>query len=266
MYNFDPEKHLHTLDGIPLMGTSTVVGVIAKPLTWWASGLAVKEFGWSPVKDRDKKKIPIDIRLPIAASKFAEIKELSDVAYLQLLDKAYRAHYDNLDRTAVVGTDRHSALEGYVRHIIEEYSGIPMATLGEHESVQLFSEWAVANVSKFLVSESHCYSRRLWTGGIVDLLFLDIQGRTAIMDFKSSREAYLSQFFQIAGYDIAISENGVFNSEGDLIYKTDKTIEYYSVFPFGMEKPTPQFHFEVEEARRGFEAAVVLHKIITGGI
>lgn len=34
------------------------------------------------------------------------------------------------------------------------------------------------------------------------------------MDFKSSKEAYLSQFFQIEGYDIAISENGIFDADG----------------------------------------------------
>lgn len=261
-YKFDKENHVHSLDGICLMGTSTVVGVIAKPLTWWAAGLAVREFGWSPIKGKDKKKIPINIRLPIAAEKFAEVKQLSDVGYLQLLDKAYRAHFENLDKTAVVGTDRHAALENYVKHIITNYAGIPTATLGEHEAVNLFSAWAELNVSRFLVSESHCYSRRLWTGGIVDLLFIDMQKRTAIMDFKSSREAYLSQFFQIAGYDIAITENGVFDNEGEQIYKCHDEIQYYSVLPFGMENPEPQFYYDVADARKAFEAAVVLHKII----
>ena len=42
-YRFIDEngKHLHTLDGIPLIGTSTAVQVLGKGgLTWWAAELA----------------------------------------------------------------------------------------------------------------------------------------------------------------------------------------------------------------------------------
>ena len=44
-YQFNEKEHIHTLDDKPLMGTSTVVGIIAKPLTYWASGLAVGKLG-----------------------------------------------------------------------------------------------------------------------------------------------------------------------------------------------------------------------------
>ena len=260
-YKFDKQQHLHSLDGIPLMGTSTVVGVVAKPLTWWASGLAVKELGWSPVNDRDKKKIPFEQRLPTAASRFAEIKQLSNEEYLKLLDKAYRAHHENLDKTAEVGTDRHEQLERYVRNVLEYFDGEPVE-VEDGTAVNIFSRWAVDHVSRFLVSESHCYSRRLWTGGIVDLLFLDKQDKLVIMDFKSSRQAYLSQFFQIAGYDIAINENGVFDSDGNLIYESKQLVEYYAVLPFGMVNPEPQFFQDTDNAKKAFEASVILHKII----
>jgi hypothetical protein len=261
-YRFDSEHHLHTLDGIPLMGTSTVVGVISKPLSWWASGLAVKEFGWTPVNSKDKKKIPTEQRLPAAAARFAEIKQLSDEEYLKLLDKAYRAHHENLDKTAEVGTDRHEQLEKYVRNVLEYFDGEPVE-VDDTPAVSLFSKWASEHVSRFLISESHCYSRRLWTGGIVDLLFLDKHNKLVIMDFKSSRQAYLSQFFQIAGYDIAIQENGVFDSDGNLIYECEQPIDYYAVLPFGMTNPEPQFYHAVDVAKKAFEASVVLHKIIS---
>ena len=38
-------EHVHQLDGQPLIGTSRVGGILAKPLTYWASGLAVQVFG-----------------------------------------------------------------------------------------------------------------------------------------------------------------------------------------------------------------------------
>ena len=36
-FHNENDKHLHTLNGKPLLGTSTVVGVLAKPLTWRVS-------------------------------------------------------------------------------------------------------------------------------------------------------------------------------------------------------------------------------------
>ena len=46
-YAFNEQDHIPALDGKPLMGTSTVVGVLSKPLTWWAAGEAVKKLGSS---------------------------------------------------------------------------------------------------------------------------------------------------------------------------------------------------------------------------
>src|SRR5437899_1811597 len=39
-------EHLHTLDGKPLIGTSTAIRVLNKPLTWWAAGMALTPLGW----------------------------------------------------------------------------------------------------------------------------------------------------------------------------------------------------------------------------
>jgi hypothetical protein len=264
MYKFDDVNHIHSLDGKPLMGTSTVVGVMSKPLTWWASGLAVSELGWTPINGKDKKPVPIKDRLPIAAQKFAEIKTLNDEEFLKLLDKAYGAHASSLKKSAVKGTDMHEELEKYVKKCIKSYGGVPMPdSKNEHVAVRLFSDWAFENVKKFLVSEGHCYSEKLWTGGIVDLLFLDKQDRLGIMDFKSSKEAYLSQFLQTAGYDLEIAENGIFDANGTQTYVPDRSIGYYAVFPFGMEHPAPQFHFDTAAARQGFKACVILHRLVS---
>lgn len=267
-YQFDEANHIHTLDGKPLMGTSTVVGVIAKPLTWWASGLTVAQLGWMKKLD-PRKSTPEQVkqnaseRFLRANRTLLDLKEMRTDEYLALLDKAYRAHADSLTKSADKGTNMHAELEAYVKTCIAIDDGEPIETkAGCSPAIAIFGRWAVENVKRFIVSEGHCYSERLWTGGISDLLFEDKEGRLGIMDFKSSKEAYLSQFMQIAGYDIAISENGLFDENGKLIYKPDRSIGFYAVFPFGMEKPAPQFHYDTEGAKRGFEAASVLHKLI----
>jgi len=117
MYRFINEKgeHLHTLDGKPLIGTSTVVGVMAKPLTWWAAGLAVKELGWirkadprkatrSECEENDKE------RMRAAIDRLDAYKMMYAGDYIKLLDKAYRAHADSLTKSADKGTDMHADL------------------------------------------------------------------------------------------------------------------------------------------------------------
>jgi hypothetical protein len=269
MYRFINEKgeHLHELDGKPLIGTSTVVGVMAKPLTWWVADLAVKELGW--VKKADPRKVTRSEveenekeRMGAAIDQLDAYKMMFAPDYIKLLDKAYRAHADSLTKSADKGTDMHGELEAYVKVCINENSGKPFPTGTEgHPAVNIFAVWAVENVERFIASEVHCYSERLWTGGITDCIFEDKQNRTAIMDFKSSKEAYLSQFFQIAGYDIAISENGIFDSDGKHMGVVEP-ISYYAVFPFGMENPAPSFHYDTAGAKKGFEACVVLHKLV----
>ena len=260
MYKFINTKgeHLHELDGKPLIGTSTVLNVLAKPLTWWAAGLAVKELGWlNPKESSDTERINSanDSRLKIANS--------TDEEYLKLLDKAYRAHSVKLDKSAEEGTDMHEELEKYIKSCIETNSGIPLAhSVGEIVQVSIFVDWALANIKRFIVSEGYCYSTRLWVGGIVDVLAELKDGQIGIIDFKSSKDVYFSQFLQCSGYAIEISENGLFDKEGNELYKLEGPISFYAVFPFGAKKVEPQFNYDVEAVKKGFESCVQLYKLI----
>lgn len=152
----------------------------------------------------------------------------------------------------------HSHLERYVKKCIlfkevceplEEYS----------KQVKIFAEWAKTNVKQFLVSEGFCYSERLWVGGGLDCLYEDMEGRTVVLDFKSSKEAYSSHFLQNALYDIQITENGVFDEKGNLLLKVGE-IGYYAVFPFGAEEPKPEFWFDTVGAKQDAEAVITLAK------
>ena len=40
-FTFDEARHLYKLDGKPLTGVTTILGVLAKPLTQWAANCAV---------------------------------------------------------------------------------------------------------------------------------------------------------------------------------------------------------------------------------
>ena len=133
---------------------------------------------------------------------------------------------------------------------------------GEYaERIKPFIEWTDRNVEKFLWSEMHCYSETFWVGGISDCGALLKTGKTVIIDFKSSKEAYASHFFQIAGYDLQISENGGYDSEGNKIFTLENPIDGYIVIPFRSEDSVPGYDFDVDKNREAFKACLTLYKI-----
>ena len=253
-YKYIDEKkaHLHTFDGKALIGCSTAVGIISKPLSYWASGMAVGTLGWTATKTDP------EMRLEGAKTALETIKMLDGEGWLKMLDVAYKAHATRLKETASDGTDLHALLEVYVQSCIDRNGGIPLAhSTGETAQVSAFVDWALENVQKFLYSEAHCYSEKHWTGGIFDALAILKDGRTALFDFKSSKEAYYSQYVQAGGYATMVHENGILDSEGNKLGEAKIDVLY--IVPFGGDCiPAP--HYDVEGMEDSFISAVKLYK------
>ena len=268
-YNYTDEKgkHLHSIDGKPLIGTSTVIGVLAKTLTWWASGLACTEFGW--IKAADKRKATEQeiiengmARQKSALSMLEKFSAMTPEEYVVLTDKAYKAHSVELDKSAHKGTDMHAELEKYVKMCIEMNGTPRMPELHNDARVYEFADWACKNVKRFIASEAHCYSEKLWTGGITDCVAELTDGKLAILDFKSAKEAYDSHFIQCSGYAIEVEENGLFDADGNEIMKLEKPIDVLIVFPFRAEKVEPVTKYDTEGWKRCFESCVQLYKFL----
>lgn len=254
MYRFIDEngEHLHTFNGQPLIGTTTATQILAKPLTWWAAGEACKEFGWT----HPKYTIP-QTRVFFAKRALDHIKSHTPEQFLARLDAAYSAH-DKRKRTAAKGgTDLHAELERYVGNCLAETGGVPVLA-SNHPAVQDFSGWAIQYVKQFLWSEAHCYSETLWVGGISDCGAVLKDGKTAVIDFKSSKEAYFDHFVQAGGYAQQIEENGIFTSEGAKMGSGD-SISALIVFPFG--GGSPKIVYDVEGYQRAFTSALALYKL-----
>lgn len=244
-------EHLHTLDEKPLLGSSTVVGVLAKNLTWWAAELAAVEC----LESGDK--------IPTIREEYEQACASSDKkAAIDALQKKYPAfkkarfaHFKKKNDSAKEGTDMHAECERFVK---DHMNGV----VGEYDAkIQPFIQWAMINVDRFIWSEGNCYSRELWVGGISDCGYISKEGKVGIIDFKSSREAYISQFIQIALYDLEISENGVLDAQGNLKCELEKPVDHYIVFPFGAEVVEPQIRYNVGELREGARACVALYKL-----
>lgn len=252
----EKKKHVHTLDGQPLYGTSTVVGILNKPLTWWAAGMAVGTLGWTATQSDPA------MRLEVATVALEGIKGLTAPEYLKRLDLAYKAHNEKKKDSAEAGTDMHAELEGYVLDCIKGEEGKPYIVTNDntHLAVRLFSKWAHLNIEKFLFAEGHTFSEIHWVGGIVDVGCITKEGKFALLDFKSSKEAYYSQLVQIAGYALQIEENGVFDAEGNQVF-APKVVEEITVVPFGSEVVNTRSAQNVEEFKSAFIGCLHNYKL-----
>lgn len=263
-YLFKDEKgeHLHLLDGKPLTGTSSVFEIVAKPLTWWAVGEGLKTMGWTPIFEyRGSKKIPADKakRLEAAtAFKTGVLDTFGGQEYLNALDVAYYAHSKRKNEAASKGKDLHSKLEKYVKYSIAKNNSVPAVV--KDEDIQDFIDWSVEHVEKFLWSEMHTHSREHWVGGITDAGALLKNGKTAIIDFKSSKEAYPNQFWQIGGYSVQIEETGGFTAKGEKVMEPMK-IDAHIVIPFGAKEFSPAIVYDEKGMnKQAFLSALFLYR------
>lgn len=265
-YKFNSKEHIHELDGKPLIGTTTCISeVLAKNgLTWWASGMCAGCFGWTNPKKTKKEE-----RLKRATDALETIKTMDAELYLELLDKGYQAHNERKELAAEDGTDLHAEVEDYIKESIAVNGGVPMLYLGENPKMGVFYRWASANVKRFVWSEMHCYSKELWLGGITDFGYITHDDELFIGDIKSSKEAYYSQFIQLALYHIQIDENGGFDKEGKPIiefgFKLNELADYkikgYAIFPFGGDI-TPTIRYASDEWKEAAIGVVKNYKLI----
>lgn len=252
-YSFDAEQHLHMLDGRPLTGTSSVGAVLSKPLTWWASGCAVSLLGW-----QNSKLVPQVEREKSVETMLEKIKKLTPGEYLTLLDSAYSAHSKTLKSKAASGTDLHAVLEQWVKAQMGKTGWLA----GAYPQIEPYIEWSRTHVRKYIASEAHVFSNRLWVGGILDACAELLDGRLAVIDFKSSKAAYESHFLQAAGYAIQIDENGLFDITGKHNKKLSRKIDAVIIVPFGGNPITPEIRENIHDWKSGFEHAVALYRLL----
>lgn len=244
--------HLHTLDNIPLTGTSSIMDVLGKNLTWWAAE-------WAAVECLEAgEKIPTIREEYLAACSQQDKKSAIDLLQEKypIFKDARFAHFNDRNKKAKKGTNLHADLERFVNDQIEGKEGV------YPEQIQSFIEWSKKNVKKWLWSEKHSYSERLWVGGISDAGAILNDDSVALFDFKSANKAFFNHFLQCAGYALEIEENGLLDPNGNFIMSIPK-IDKLLVVPFGAEVVEPvEYKGKLDDLKKGFEYAVGLYRLM----
>ena len=253
-FTFDEAEHLYMLDGRPLTGVTTILGVIAKPaLIQWSANLAAAEaFKTGPVE---------------GLKEAIEAYDKIDTEAARELDKAFPAwkaarstHNKRKKDAADIGTKAHKWIERYVRACI--INNTPLSKDGRTATYSYpeterdikvitdqFVKWVNENKITFLESEKRLYSRANWYAGTVDLVFLK-DGKKFVGDIKTSSGIYGREyFFQMAGYQIALEENGEKDFFGSTIIRCGKDGSF-----------EVRDSFDLESDKAGFLAALNLYR------
>jgi len=222
-------------------------------LTWWASGKALEQLGWT-----NPKIVPKEEGIKIAG-KARKNFFITNADYYDWLQECYKNHATSLKESAEKGTDLHAELEKFVKAEM----GIWNYEIEDLDKRILpFVNWAKENVKQFLWSEANCFDEELWVGGISDAGCELKDGRLAVIDFKSSKAAYPTSFLQTAGYAIQIEKNGLFHESGLANKKVEGRFGALIVVPFGAEVVMPEIRYEVEPYKLGFRQAVGLYRLL----
>ena len=238
-YKFDEKRHLHELlvDGEwkALTGCTTVLSVLNKPaLIQWSANMAIEYI--------------------LGVAHLMSKGETEDTNSYQVLGsqlkEAKTAHRKKKEKAGDWGTDIHSQIEKLIIEAIEHEDGfIPNPEVSDNASINHFTKWAVDNKVRFLESEKCMYSRKLFIGGICDIL-CEIDGKLWMADIKTGSGICYEAFWQMAGYTLMMEEMGYPNIVGTIVLnlKKDGTFE---------EKRSAS----LEDAKKGFLACLEIYRL-----
>lgn len=251
--------HIHLLDGKPLIGASTCKKIIGDK-----DNLLQHQADMAAIAGLAAPQLDL-------SAEWAEIRAISDwkekSKAKKLLDEKYptfaearRAASTDMKGAADKGTERHSALEDYVKACIRENAGKPFLMRAD-DPLKPFGDWSVENVEQFYFSEANGYHEPMWVGGICDIGLKLKDGRRVIGDFKSSQSAFPDMYLQTALYDLLLNHSGGLDKEGNKLFDWELA-DGYVIFPFRSDPFKPEFRWNAEDWRKAAKFTAFLYKLM----
>jgi len=200
--NFDKEKHMYELDGIPMVGVSS------------AKNMKHREFmtHW-----------PIKEMYLFLASKWNVRGKYTRAEKLALLMEGKKAWRGKSKTAMAIGTTVHELIE---KSIIsgERYDPDVLHQLECKEvsnGYKAFLAWEKAHKVEYLAVELIVGSREHYIGGTIDVVAI-VDGKFGILDWKTSSMLSNAEFLQTAPYRMMLHEGGITDYVERRIVRLDK--------------------------------------------
>lgn len=189
---FDPIRHRYKANGKPVVGVTSVIGVIDKsgPLINWAVN---------------------KVCIPFLREKIKPGETYDEVELVNLFNNAGKQHTIKTQQAADVGTLGHKWIEAYIKYQINrqrkgeepypEYKEYPPAPQNQvlKNLVQAFLTWESSHKVTFHESERKVYSKKHNYAGTLDVE-ATVDKELCILDVKTSNRIYHEHRFQVAAY------------------------------------------------------------------
>lgn len=220
-FTFDEKSHVYKLDGKPMTGVTSVIGVLAKPaLIGWAAKMAT-EYIW---EHGEKIKVTADNNDDFVKAFLLE--RFADGEYRvvtkELLDEAKSAHTKKKEAAGSTGTDRHAEVEEWINLCLKS-DGKPNFAMPHTTDIKQFVDWAVENVDHFLFSERRMFNKELFIAGTADFAYIGKDGKRYMADFKTSSGIYgIDYWLQCAAYRMLAEGEGDEPYDGATIVRLGK--------------------------------------------
>lgn len=231
LLNFDTAKHLYTVEDKPVYGVTNIVGVLGKPaLIYWAVNQTV-----SNLKAILKPGVAYD-----------------EVQISRMLEDAKKQHRDTAGAAADIGTMIHDWVSQWVEAQIKG-TPYPEAPINKEmkSATDGFISWVKEHKVKFLLTEQKIYSAQFGYAGTLDAE-AEVDGKLAIIDFKTSSAIYPEYLLQASAYLQARKEETGKEYDGVYIVRLSKS---NGVIPFEAKKAE-----NIDELFIIFRACLAIYK------
>lgn len=223
-FKFDARKHCYTLDGKPLNGVTTVLGVINKPAL----------VGWAARMTADWIRGNCDWEQDAPDNRTYRVNELE-------LQEASKFHSKRKTDAGSKGTDVHALVEDYIKRCIDEKNGVAIEESSGDPMADKFIKWAMSNEVVFHESEKKMYSEKLWLAGTCDFT-CSINGKKFVGDLKTMAKMWdRVPFFQTAAYMLMLEEQGEEYNGSVIININKETAELTEYFSYDHESDKEAF-------------------------
>lgn len=232
--DYDPIKHIYYVEDKAVNGITDALKVIAKPfLIPWALKMGEEYL----------------------LENLAPGKALDELEIKRLAEGMKKAHTIRSGDAADIGTLGHEWIEKYYRG---EKPAVPVNNQLRNIT-EAFMQFAEGHTIEPIHSEKLLYSVQNRFAGRVDMICL-FDGKLAILDWKTSSGIYPEYFLQMGGYDIAFSEEQLFDTES---VEDFKPVELHIIVQCSKKgELNVAVTEEVTRNRQGFMAALTLTRAL----
>lgn len=224
---FDEEKHLYTVNGSKVDGTTGVLGVINKPaLIPWAVKMCAEHLE-SVIKPG---------------------QVYDEIQLKEFLTDAKAAHRRRTKAAAGIGTLVHDWCKDWIA------GKNPDRPINKEANVAIdkFLTWVKEKNVSFIESERIVYSQKLGYAGTLDFI-AEIDKKTVLGDFKTSSGIWDEYFLQVAAYQRAWLEEF-----------PEKHIDKTMIVRIGKEHGEIELqerdNVDYEKNKAGFVSALILYR------